>query len=184
MEYMRNQTNESEMLPKRNIGLLQKSLILLIVIALVGGSAAGMWVSVSNYLRNRAIGWEGLAERGDEALMTGDYTMAIEHYRKAIDLEPAHPQNASIYAQLGTAYYYAGDMQSALYAFQQALNLEPNHWGALYSTGVIYHYHLKDYRQAAAVWQRMMEFEWNDTEIESHIAELLQDAEENLQQIR
>jgi tetratricopeptide (TPR) repeat protein len=176
--------NEEEIMPRRRVGWGTRIILLLVVVALIGGSAGGMWINMASYFRNSRVGWEGLALQGDEALMSSDYELAIHYYRQAIDLEPNHPDNASIYAGMGTAHYYAGDMQSALMSFHRALELDPDHWGALYSSGVIYHYYFQDYEQAAAIWEKALTMPWNDPVIEEHLEELLTEARENLQQIR
>jgi tetratricopeptide (TPR) repeat protein len=173
-----------ELLPRRRVGWGTRIVMIMVVIALVGGSAIGMWVTMSNYFRSSRIGWEGLADRGDEALMSNDYELAIQYYRQAIDLDPNHPENASVYAGMGTAHYYAGDMQEALSSFERALELDPEHWAAWYSTGVIYHYYFKDFTRAESVWEKLLEMPWNDPVIEEHIGELLSEARQNLQQIR
>jgi len=175
---------QEEQMPKRRLRGVARALILMMVLALVGGSVAGMWAGMADYFRYGRVGWDGLANLGDEALMTGDYEKALVHYRQAIDLEPHHPGNASLYAGMGTAYYYSGEMQAALSSFQRALQLDPDHWGALYSSGIIYHYVFMDYRQAAGIWESMLEMSWNDPEIEEYIEDLLADANEKLTEVR
>lgn len=58
---------------------------------------------------------------------------AIEHYRRAIELEPADPR---IWKNLGSAYHNIGEHGLEMECFDQALALDPKHVIALVSKGV------------------------------------------------
>jgi len=60
---------------------------------------------------------------GNQSMMAKDYNGAVQNYQNAVN---ANPSSAGAYQGLGTAYYYLGQKDQALNAFQQALQLDPN----------------------------------------------------------
>lgn len=66
-----------------------------------------------------------LCELGDGYLNADQFAEALEKYRQAAALipEPAieHPLALSVYTAIGEAYYFAGQHQQALEAFQKAM---------------------------------------------------------------
>jgi hypothetical protein len=60
---------------------------------------------------------------GNQSMMAKDYNGAVQNYQNAVN---ANPSSEGAYQGLGTAYYYLGQKDQALNAFQQALQLDPN----------------------------------------------------------
>ena len=65
---------------------------------------------------------------GTEELMQQNYTQAISHLLKAVELEP---KNAEIHNNLGMAYYFKGEKELARQHVQRALELDPKNTDAL-----------------------------------------------------
>lgn len=65
----------------------------------------------------------------------GDYSGAIENFKKVIDKQP--DWTFSRYA-LGSAYFLSGDYDNAEKAFRSAVDKDPNYVEALYSLGIVY----------------------------------------------
>jgi len=68
----------------------------------------------------------------------------FEFYSKVIELMP---QRADAQGMLGFCYYYWGDFQSAVDAYEKAQRLFPQHFWFYYNLGAIY-YNLKNYNKA------------------------------------
>ncbi len=62
------------------------------------------------------------------------YPEAIEWYLKAMKLDP---KNADVETDLGTAYYYTGDNNSALTHFDNALRLDPRHVQTIHNKFIV-----------------------------------------------
>jgi tetratricopeptide repeat protein/Bor protein len=60
---------------------------------------------------------------GNQSMMAKDYNGAVQNYQNAVN---ANPSSAGAYQGLGTAYYYLGQKDQSLNAFEQALQLDPN----------------------------------------------------------
>jgi tetratricopeptide (TPR) repeat protein len=65
----------------------------------------------------------------------GSRDKAIEHYKRAIDLNPNY---ADAYVNLGVAYTSRGRMREALELFQTAIDIKPGHPKAHYNLGKAY----------------------------------------------
>ncbi len=69
---------------------------------------------------HRADGWHHLAQL---TAAGGDFATAIQHYERAIALEP---QNLSFHIHLGNAYASTGETLRAIECYGKALHLDPN----------------------------------------------------------
>lgn len=62
------------------------------------------------------------------------FTDAIEWYLKAVKLDP---KNSNIQTDLGTAYYYNGDSNSALKHFELSLQTDPRHVQTIHNKFIV-----------------------------------------------
>jgi ankyrin repeat protein/predicted negative regulator of RcsB-dependent stress response len=70
----------------------------------------------------------------------GGHNEAIQHFRKAIEIYPDHPQADMVYFNLGDVYMRQGDLDSAYKYMQKAFELvpEPSEWPFRYTNmGVV-----------------------------------------------
>jgi tetratricopeptide (TPR) repeat protein len=182
MSVNQGQTDESRQKPKNS--LLIKAGVLLIVLSMVLVPAISIGSGILDYFRINRTGWSSLVAQGDQALQSGKYADAVSYYSDAIAADPEHPENASIFAGIGTAYYYSNQMEAALASFRQALVLDSDHWGALYSSGVIYQFYLKDYASALNVWNHLLSLQWEDESTREQIEKWVKEADEALGEVR
>jgi len=74
------------------------------------------------------------ATMGEALAAKGDYSKAIEYFKKAIEIAPT---DAWTYYNLGTTYFHLNNPEIAKSYYNKALDLEPNFSEALYNLGVI-----------------------------------------------
>ncbi len=73
----------------------------------------------------------------------------VEYYEKVVEFVP---DQADAYALLGFCYYYLGETQKAVSAYQRAMFLNPRFFWSAYSLGVIY-FKSKEYVSALAAFK-------------------------------
>jgi len=66
---------------------------------------------------------------------TGEYTVAVKHYTKALDADPKH---SAAYRGLAKVYDEQGDTQKAIDTYMQAISLKPNYWEGYKDLGTHY----------------------------------------------
>ena len=117
----------------------RKLLVCVVVIALLCVAVAA-----------RAQSAEEWYETGNEYLYAGDYKKAIEHYTKAIEIDPDF---ALAYNNRGVAYYNMGRYNEAIADYTKAIELDPEYAMAYNNRGVDYYY-LGDIKNALADFKR------------------------------
>jgi tetratricopeptide (TPR) repeat protein len=97
-------------------------------------------------------------EESGQALSS--FKSAAVYYERALRQDPA---NSSVRTDLGTMYYYQGQIQGdtglinqAIQAWQLALSYEPDKPETLFNLGIGY-VALDNVEQAIATWQRVIE---------------------------
>ena len=95
---------------------------------------------------------ELLAKLGYIYYATETFKEAAEYYKRSLDIK----DDAMVRTELGRAYYYAGDPESALAAFEAVLKIDPNNANAMYNIGLIKWQHNFDADGAVAVWKQML----------------------------
>jgi cytochrome c-type biogenesis protein CcmH/NrfG len=93
-----------------------------------------------------------LAEIGNIYYDTQTYPDAISYYKKALDVR----DDANVRTDMATAYYYAGDPDTALAEFSRTLKTNPNFENALFNTGMVKFQAKLDFDGAVAAWEQML----------------------------
>jgi cytochrome c-type biogenesis protein CcmH/NrfG len=116
---------------------------------------------------------ELLAKVGYVYYTTRNFKTASEYYKRSVD----NKDDVIVRTELGRAYYYAGDPQSALAEFETILKSEPSNANALFNIGLIKWQQDFDADGAVAVWKLMLKKNPNHprrTEVEQMIAQARQ----------
>lgn len=101
------------------------------------------------------------------------YTEAIDWYLKALRIDPS---NADIETDLGTAYYYTNDSDSALQHFDKALKNDPRHIQTLHNKVIVLLEGKKDVAAARATLKQLESINPNDSSLQE-LREMLSRAE-------
>jgi ribosomal protein S12 methylthiotransferase accessory factor len=83
---------------------------------------------------------------------------ALEHFRRALALNPPAHEVPSIYVHLGTCQKDLGHFQEAAAAFTQALKLDPDLKEAHHLLGFCY-FKLEEYQRAVACFEKVIELD-------------------------
>lgn len=86
----------------------------------------------------------------------GSLDEAITHFQKAIEQKEEFNQDASVWCELGYAYYETRRFHEAVHAFQRAWLLDPNDPAVLYALGCT-HKRLKSWEQAIECFKKAIE---------------------------
>jgi len=106
-------------------------------------------VASSGYAQQSAKVSVALNEQGVARVRAGDYTAAVELFRRAIE---QNPNLAVAYNNLGATYNALGRHQEALEVLQNAVNIQPDYAEAHYDLGVAYN-NLGRNREAVAAYR-------------------------------
>lgn len=90
--------------------------------------------------------------KGNAASMKGDQPRALDHFQKAVKLDP---EFAEAFNSIGTTYATLGDLQQAADHFQKAIDLVPDHVGATANLSIVL-CRLKRYREAGELARRAL----------------------------
>lgn len=102
-------------------------------------------------------------------LRMGDTQGAIQNYRHSLALMP---RLAKTHNDLGLAYKLAGRYVQAAEEYRRAMQLDPGYADPLRNLGVIYAYHLVDFHQAIALWERYLSLRPEELEGDKMRAEI------------
>jgi len=95
---------------------------------------------------------ELLAKLGYIYYLTQNYREASTYYKRSVDLKDA----VVVRTELGRAYYYAGDPDSALAEFEKVLKGDPDNANALFNVGMVKWQSKSDVDGAVAAWQEIL----------------------------
>lgn len=101
------------------------------------------------------------------------FTDAIEWYQKALKIDPKNP---NIETDLGTAYYYTGDPDSALSHFDNSLRMDPRHVETIHNKFIVLLDGKKDIAGARATLKQMESIDPQNASLPS-LRDMLQRAE-------
>lgn len=93
-----------------------------------------------------------LMQIGNSYYNAHQFPAAASYYERAAGVQPS----AKTFTLLGDAYYYIGDPDKALAAFQRALTFEPGLPDALFNIGIIKWQNHNDPKGAIEAWQKLL----------------------------
>jgi tetratricopeptide (TPR) repeat protein len=85
---------------------------------------------------------------------TQQYPEAISYYEKSL---AQNSNSADVRTDLGTAYFYSGDVDRALAEFDQVLKKNPTHANALFNQGMVRWKGKMDVAGAVSSWKKLLE---------------------------
>jgi cytochrome c-type biogenesis protein CcmH/NrfG len=95
-----------------------------------------------------------LAKIGNIYYDTQQFPTAIEYYQHSPKVKPT---DTSVRTDMATAYWYAGNADTAIAEFKRALAAEPNKPNALFNLGVVQWQGKMDIQGALATWQKLLD---------------------------
>ena len=95
-----------------------------------------------------------LAKIGNIYYDTQQFPTAIEYYQRSLK---AKPTDTSVRTDMATAYWYAGNSDTAIAEFKHALADEPNKPNTLFNLGVVQWQGKMDVPAALETWQKLLD---------------------------
>lgn len=93
-----------------------------------------------------------LSEIGNIYYDTQNYRDAIGYYSKSLAVK----EDPNVRTDMGTAYFYSGDSDTALAEFAKVLKSNPNFENALFNTGMVKFQGKMDVNGAVAAWEQIL----------------------------
>jgi tetratricopeptide (TPR) repeat protein len=93
-----------------------------------------------------------LAKLGYIFYLAHDFRKASTYFKRSVDRK----DDVVVRTELGRAYYYAGDPDSALAEFENVLKSDPNNANALFNVGMVKWQSKSDVDGAVAAWQQLL----------------------------
>jgi tetratricopeptide (TPR) repeat protein len=81
------------------------------------------------------------------------YPDAVTYYQRTLEIKPA---DADVRTDMGTAYWFMGNADSALSEFDKALTYAPNNPNTLFNRGLVEWRGKKDGKAALADWDKLL----------------------------
>ncbi|MBZ5538361.1 MAG: tetratricopeptide repeat protein [Acidobacteriia bacterium] len=104
------------------------------------------------------------------------YKDAIDWYEKALKLNPKNPD---VETDMGTAYYYVGDFNSALSHFDSSLRIDPRHIQTIHNKFIVLLDGKKDLAGARATLKQLESIDPQNPAL-AGLRKMLQDAEKGI----
>jgi len=114
--------------------------------------AAAMPVDMEAFTQNLPADFPSLVSMGNALMDQGNYELAIECYRRALEL---NPKDVNIIVDLGTCQHSLGQNLEAIENFKKALEYAPDHQIAKFNLGIVY-YAAGEPDQAVEWWKRLL----------------------------
>jgi len=96
---------------------------------------------------------ELLAAIGNLYYDAQQYPDAVTYYQRTLEIKPA---DADVRTDMGTAYWFTGNADSALSEFDKALTYAPNNPNTLFNRGLVNWRGKKDGKAALADWDKLL----------------------------
>jgi cytochrome c-type biogenesis protein CcmH/NrfG len=94
-----------------------------------------------------------LASVGNIYYDAQQYPIAVDYYGRALKVRPS---DAAIRTDMGTAFWYIGNADSAIAEFKKALIYSPNNPNTLYNLGLVESQGKKNNVDAVADWEKLL----------------------------
>jgi tetratricopeptide (TPR) repeat protein len=94
-----------------------------------------------------------LAAIGNTYYDAQQYSVAVDYYRRTLQITPA---DADVRTDMGTAYWFQGNADSAIAEFDKALTYAPNTPNTLFNRGLVKWRGKKDGAGALADWNKLL----------------------------
>ncbi len=99
-----------------------------------------------------------LANIGNIYYDTQQYRDAIGYYDRSLKINAKNPD---VRTDMGTAYYYLGDADSAIREFEIALRYDPNHAQTMFNMGMVKWQGKGDAKGALESWEKLLQVQPN-----------------------
>ena len=109
--------------------------------------------NMATFIASLPTEFEPLVSMGNALMDQGQFAMAVECYRRALQL---HPQAADVLVDLGSCQHALGQFQEAIANFKKGLEYDPAHKIAKFNLGIAYA-DLGDSAQARQWWQQLVD---------------------------
>jgi len=133
-----------------------------------GQMAAEAQPDMNEFINSLPTEFEPLVKMGNAVMDQGNYAMAIECYKRAVDL---NPEASDVMIDLGTCYHGLGRNEDALFWFNKGLELDPKNMIGRFNKGIVY-FTLGDSATAMQWWQDVLK-DNPPPELESRIKTLI-----------
>jgi cytochrome c-type biogenesis protein CcmH/NrfG len=91
---------------------------------------------------------------GDIYYDAQQYTVAIEYYQRALNVQPS---NTSVRTDMATAIWYTGNADVAIAEFKKSLGYEPTNANTLFNLGIVLRQGKHDAAAAVTAWQKLLD---------------------------
>lgn len=105
-------------------------------------------------LKTNAENPDLLAKIGNIYYDTQQFPTAIDYYQRSLKVKPT---DTSVRTDMATAYWYAGNPDTAIAEFKRVLADEPNKPNTLFNLGVVQWQGKMDVKGALATWQKLLD---------------------------
>jgi tetratricopeptide (TPR) repeat protein len=82
------------------------------------------------------------------------YSVAVDYYGRELAMKPS---DVAVRTDMATAYWYAGNPDTAIAEFKRVLADEPNKPNTLFNLGVVQWQGKMDVKGALATWQKLLD---------------------------
>jgi len=98
--------------------------------------------------------YDSLVKLGNLFYDGQQYPSAIQYYERALTI---HPENPDVRTDMGTAYWYTGNVDKAIAAMETSLKYRPGHQQTLFNLGWVRWQGKADPKGAVEAWERLLQ---------------------------
>lgn len=100
---------------------------------------------------------------------SGQFSKAIPHYQKAVELKPDQPD---VVSDLGTCFRETGEAAQAMLLYEKAYAIDKSHWRSLFNALVVSLHDLKDKKKSLMYLDQLKPLNPPDVDLKSLEAEI------------